>query len=362
MAIDAGAKPSPHADLQRGDEARSDTESRLRCRSRDKRGVPRYSAEQLGPSETRRDEPLWPLGKRFRERLASPTRGAKTQESAMSLLRGKTALVTGGGTGIGFGVARRLVEHGAGVTIVGRREDVLAEAAARLRQTTPQARVKAQVCDVTQEDQVAAAVKAAAGDGGRLDVLVANAGSGFPGAILELGAEAWRYCCDLNILGTALCIKHGAKAMQERGGSIITISSTGGAKVEKWMAPYSTTKAGLEMLTRCAALELAPFQIRVNCIQPGYVTTEATEAYFPPDFKQRVVEHTPLGRPGTPAEIGDGVLYLASDLSRWVTGQVFGIDGGLNIPIGEDFEDMCRALQGDAAVDAWMAKPTSGAG
>jgi len=280
----------------------------------------------------------------------------------MGSLAGRSGLVTGGGTGIGFGIARRLLAQGAAVTIIGRREDVLAEAVARLRAELPQAAIRHRVCDVTQEDQVAAAVASAAGEGGHLDLLVANAGSGFPGAILDLAPDAWRYCCELNIVGTASCIKHAAKAMRARGGSIVTISSTGGSKVEKWMAPYSTTKAGLEMLTRCAALELAPFAIRVNCIQPGFVITEATEAHFTPGLRQRVIENTPLGRAGLPEEIGDAVLYLASDASRWVTGQVFGVDGGLNVPLGEDFESMCRALYGDARVDAWLRKPPAAGG
>ena len=175
-------------------------------------------------------------------------------------LSGKRALVTGGGTGVGFGCAQRLLEHGAQVLIVGRRDDVLEEAVARLREVVADAKVSFQVCDITVEDDVIAAVDEAAGDGG-LDILVANAGSGYPGPILEAPIDAWQFCCELNIVGTASCIKHAALSMKDHGGgSIITISSVGGSKVEKWMAPYSTSKAGLEMLTRCAAVELAPFQ------------------------------------------------------------------------------------------------------
>jgi NAD(P)-dependent dehydrogenase (short-subunit alcohol dehydrogenase family) len=278
----------------------------------------------------------------------------------MKLVNGKRALVTGGGTGIGFGIARRLLEHGAYVLIVGRRADVLEEAVARLRQAVPEAALEQQVCDVTDEGQIEAAVKRAAGARGRLDLLVANAGSGFPGPITELTAEGWRYCCELNIIGSALCIKHAARAMQEHGGSIVTISSTSGVKVEKWMAPYSVTKAGLEMLTRCAAIELAPFQIRVNCIQPGFVETEATTAFLHPDLKRRCLEHTPLGGAGEPERIGDGVLYLASDMGKWVTGQVLGIDGGMNVPVGEDFEELARQIYGDACMNACVRGRTAG--
>ncbi|MBT8482584.1 MAG: SDR family oxidoreductase, partial [Myxococcales bacterium] len=155
-------------------------------------------------------------------------------------LAGKRALVTGGGTGVGFGCAQRLLEHGAEVLIVGRREDVLEEAAGRLKAIVPEGKVAFQVCDIVVEDDVISAVAAAAGDNG-LDILVANAGSGYPGPILEAPVDAWQFCCELNIVGTATCIKHAGLSMKDHGGgSIVTISSIGATKVEKWMAPYST--------------------------------------------------------------------------------------------------------------------------
>lgn len=268
------------------------------------------------------------------------------------LIEGRTALVTGGGTGIGFGCARKLLEHGAQVTIVGRNTSILEKAAHRLRLEIPGANIKWQRCDVTVEGDVANAVASAAEGSGHLDIAVANAGSGSPGHILQLTPEMWKYTCELNIMGTALTIKHAGLTMRKRGGSIITISSVGGQKVEKWMAVYSASKAAVEMLTRCAALELAPFKIRVNCIRPGYVITEATSTYFAEPLKQRCLAHTPLGRAGMPEEIGDGVVFLASDMSKWVTGQVFGIDGGMGIPVGEEFEELSRSVWGNEATDA----------
>jgi len=271
-------------------------------------------------------------------------------------LAGKRALVTGGGTGVGFGCARRLLEHGAEVWIVGRRDDVLEEAVGRLNAIVPDARISFQVCDITNEDDVKAAVDAAAGDGG-LDILVANAGSGYPGPILEAPVDAWQFCCELNIVGTATCIKHAGLSMRDHGGgSIITISSVGGSKVEKWMASYSTTKAGLEMLTRCAALELAPFQIRVNCIAPGYIKTEALAENLSEEFLAGLVERTPLGRGGDPEEVGDAIVYLSGDMGKWVTGQVFSVCGGLSIPQGDDFEEINRMMYGDEVMDACMGK------
>jgi NAD(P)-dependent dehydrogenase (short-subunit alcohol dehydrogenase family) len=229
---------------------------------------------------------------------------------------------------------------------------VLEEAVGRLKAIVPDGKVSFQVCDITNENDVKAAVDTAAGDGG-LDILVANAGSGYPGPILDAPVDAWQFCCELNIVGTATCIKYAGLVMKDHGGgSIITISSVGGSKVEKWMAPYSTSKAGLEMLTRCAAVELAPFQIRVNCIAPGYIKTEALEDNFSEEFLAGLVERTPLGRAGAPEEVGDAVIYLSSDMGKWVTGQLFSVCGGMSISQGEDFEELTRMMYGDEVMDA----------
>ena len=267
------------------------------------------------------------------------------------LLAGRTALVTGGGTGVGFGIARRLLQHGARVTLAARRVDVLESAAERLRSEIDAAQVGIKQCDVSVEDDLAAAVASAAAPDGRLDIAVANAGSGAPGPILALGSEAWRFANDLNILGTALTIKQAALAMQERGGSIVAISSVEGFKVAKYMAPYSVTKAAVEALVRCAALELAPFEIRVNAIQPGYVPTEGTALAFDEEGAEQLVEMTPLRRSGRAEEIGDAVVYFSAESGAWVTGQVLAVDGGMVIPEGVSFEKLCRKIYGDELMD-----------
>ena len=273
------------------------------------------------------------------------------------LLEGRTALVTGGGTGVGFGIARRLLQHGARVTLAARRVDVLESAAERLRSEIDAAQVGTKRCDVTVEDDLAAAVASAAAPDGRLDIAVANAGSGAPGPILALGSEAWRFANDLNILGTALTIKQAALAMQERGGSIVAISSVEGFKVAKYMAPYSVTKAAVESLVRCAALELAPFKIRVNAIQPGYVPTEGTALAFDEEEAEELVEMTPLRRSGRAEEIGDAVVYFSAESGAWVTGQVLAVDGGMVIPEGVSFEKLCRKIYGDELMDRCVGPP-----
>ena len=266
----------------------------------------------------------------------------------MGKLDGKHALVTGGGTGIGFGCARELAAVGARVTIAGRRLDVLEEAARRL--LAEGFDVATVGCDITDEEQVRHAVERAA-RGGNLDVLVANAGSGFPGAILQAGAEAWDFCLRLNVTGSALCFKHAGLVMKEHGGgSIIAISSTSGTKVQPWLAPYVVSKRALDMLVRCAAVELAQHGIRVNSIQPGYVPTEVMAVVTPPELDARLTAAAPLGRAGTPADIGRSIVFLASDDAGWITGQVFGVDGGLNVPVMPSMAAMARLVYGEALV------------
>jgi NAD(P)-dependent dehydrogenase (short-subunit alcohol dehydrogenase family) len=212
---------------------------------------------------------------------------------------------------------------------------------------------------VTLEDELAAAVASAADPAGQLDIAVANAGSGAPGPILALGAEPWRFVNDLNILGTALTIKRAALAMKQHGGSIVAISSVEGFKIAKYMAPYTVTKAAVESLVRCAALELAPFGIRVNGIQPGYVPTEGTALAFDEEDASELVERTPLRRCGRAEEIGDAVVYFSAESGAWVTGQVLAVDGGMVIPEGVSFEKLCRKLYGDETMDLCTGRRTN---
>ena len=267
-------------------------------------------------------------------------------------LAGKHALVTGGGTGIGFGIACELLRQGCVVTIVGHIQEQIDAARKRISEELPRAELRVALGDVTVEEDMRAAVAAAADADGRLDIAVANAGSGAPGPILLLNKSDWEYCNALNITGTALTIKHAAHAMKSGGGSIVTISSAAARQVEKWMAPYSATKAAVEMLTRSAAVELAPFGIRVNCISPGLILTEGTRN-LPEELLQECREDTLLSDLGQPIEIARGVVYLSGASGRWVTGSVLDIGGGMHVDAGEDFQGVARARYGaefDAAL------------
>lgn len=265
----------------------------------------------------------------------------------MKDLAGKTALITGGGTGLGYGMAKRFLECGADLVIAGIDENELIEAATRLRQEVAGGNVTHQHCDITDEQQVVKAIASVS----QLDILIANAGSGAPGPMLELDVQMWHYACTLNIVGTALCIKHAGRSMRERGGAIITVSSIAATRPSTWMAPYSTTKAGVEMMTRCAAAELGQFGIRVNCIAPGWVDTEATINNLSDEFRGACVGDTPMGRAGIPDEVADTAVYLSSDQSRFVTGQVIGVDGGLSLHV-HDYEELSRTVYSDELVDA----------
>jgi NAD(P)-dependent dehydrogenase (short-subunit alcohol dehydrogenase family) len=261
-------------------------------------------------------------------------------------LAGRHALVTGGGTGIGRGIARSLLREGARVTLAARRLDVLEEAAAVLRAELPGAEVGGVACDVTQEAQVAAAVAAAAGPDGALDIAVANAGSAAPGPFLMLTADAWRFCCELNVIGTANTLRHAALAMRARGGSLVAISTAASAAPEKSMAAYTATKAAVDMIVRCAALELGPWNVRVNAIQPGYVPHATLDAVFPEPLQRDLIARTPLGRAGSPEDIGALVVHLARAESAWITGQVIAVDGGMTVQPMADLTALSEVIYG----------------
>ena len=258
-------------------------------------------------------------------------------------LEGRTALVTGGGTGIGKACAGAMARLGAVVTIAGPDAAVLEQAADDLR---PDGVVRFVRADVTEEDQVAAAVDAAAAaGGGRLDIALANAGTGFPGSLLHLSKEHWMVPLGVNVLGTAFTIKHAAKKMRSSGGSIITVSSGASSRLTKFMMTYSVTKAAVDELTRAAAQELGPFGIRVNCVRPGWIETQALAAAATESNRTHALAQTPLGRLGEVDDIARAVIYLASDQSEWVTGQLLNVCGGFNlIPPSMDLEGSARAL------------------
>lgn len=267
----------------------------------------------------------------------------------MTDLSGKHALVTGGGTGIGLGIARRLHEAGAAVTLAGRRGDVLETAAAELGGAD--SGVHTAVCDVTDPDQVAAAVATAADDTGALHIAVANAGIGTGGPFLSMEADTLRQVLDINVVGAFNTMQAAGLQMREHGGSIIAVSSIAGALGGRFRAAYAASKAALDMMVRSAADELGGFGIRINSVRPGVVRSEATAPMF--DHMPHMIDdyrrQMPLGRVGEPEEVGDAVVWLASAQSSWVTGQNIAIDGGHTLRRAPDLESGIRARLGEEA-------------
>jgi NAD(P)-dependent dehydrogenase (short-subunit alcohol dehydrogenase family) len=259
----------------------------------------------------------------------------------MADLTGKSALVTGGGSGIGLGAAKRLAAEGAHVTIAGRTEQRLLDAVGEIvPDAAPGVTVQHAVADVTVEADVERAVAHAASVSGTLDVLFACAGGSLHGGpITSSDANGWRATVELNVLGTFLCIKHAAAVMQRHGGgSIIGMSSIAGHKTHRFMSAYCTSKAAIEMLVRCAADELGEHGIRVNAVQPGLVDTDLVsfitaggptlESYY---------ENMPIARVGTVDDVAAVVAFLAGPQSRWITGQMIAVDGGHHLRCGPDY-------------------------
>ena len=272
-------------------------------------------------------------------------------------IQGFSALVTGGGSGIGLGAATRLAADGAHVTICGRTEDRLREATEQIKGSAAVGvEVRYAVADVTKEDDVARAVAVATEATGGLDVLFACAGGSLHlGPIVLSDVESFRATLDLNITGTFLAIKHAAPVMARgRGGSIIGMSSIAGVSTHKYMSAYCVGKAGIEMLVKVAADELGASGIRVNAVQPGLVDTELvgfiTEGG---DLLDDYLAQMPISRVGTVDDIAAAVRFLAGPESSWVTGQMIGIDGGHQLRRGPNYglfvepmygADACRGL------------------
>lgn len=248
-------------------------------------------------------------------------------------LAGRTALVTGAGSGIGRRVAERFADEGAGVVFSDRDLGAAIEAAAG------RPRCLALQLDVSDEVSVAAGFAEAAAQGYRPDVVVANAGVQLFGAdapVADLELEVWRRTVDVNLTGCFLTLKHAVRALLERpagpaGGSIIVTGSPTALNGEgRSFTAYSSTKAGMHGMARAVAAAYADQGIRVNTVVPGYTETPLVTA-ISGDAADRaaMVSRIPLGRPGTPADVEGIMVYLASDESTYATGAEFRVDGGM---------------------------------
>jgi NAD(P)-dependent dehydrogenase (short-subunit alcohol dehydrogenase family) len=182
---------------------------------------------------------------------------------------------------------------------------------------------------VRQAGEVQSMIGAAVETFARLDVLVNNAAVQTEGAFLDVSEDDWDRVIDTNLKGTFLCTQAAARHMvKSGGGSIVNIGSGCNYVPFPTLVAYTASKGGIEMLTKVASLSLAPRQIRVNCVAPGAILVERTERELP-DYASQFAKITPMGRVGMPEDVADAVVFLASDASRFITGQTIGVDGGL---------------------------------
>ncbi|WP_026401614.1 SDR family oxidoreductase [Actinomadura rifamycini] len=270
----------------------------------------------------------------------------------MGTLDGTAALVTGGGSGIGLGCALRLAAAGAAVTICGRTEERLRDAAERAREDTGHD-IGHVVADVTDDAQVAEAVRAA-GERGPLRTVVASAGGSTSiGPIGDLDLEQWRATLELNATGTMLTIRHAARAMARDGGggSIIAISSIASSNTHRWFGAYGVSKAAVDHLVRLAADELGGVGVRVNGVRPGIVRTELVAGIADTGpVLEDYLSCMPLARVGEPADIAGAVAFLAGPEASWITGQVLNVDGGHHLRRGPDYSSFFEPMFGADAL------------
>ncbi len=245
----------------------------------------------------------------------------------MALLKDKTAVITGASRGIGAEIARKFASEGAKLLISATNESLLAEVKDEIEKTGVDIEFK--TVDVADSSSFSELIKFALETFGAVDILVNNAGINRDKLILAMKDEDWDAVLDVNLKGTFNGIKAVTRPMlKAKGGNIINLTSVVGISGNAGQANYSASKAGVIGLTKSAARELASRNIRVNAIAPGYIETEMTEN-LSDDAKGKFLQNIPLGKSGSCADVANLALFLASEESNYITGQVINVDGGL---------------------------------
>jgi NAD(P)-dependent dehydrogenase (short-subunit alcohol dehydrogenase family) len=245
-------------------------------------------------------------------------------------LENKVALITGAGSGIGEATARLFADEGAKVVLADMNIELAETVAGSIKESGGDAAaVKADIANATE---VAGMVDEAKSKYGRIDILINNAGVNKDSFAVKMKEEQWDLVVDVNLKGTFLCCQAVQAVMAEGGGGKIVNTSSIGALGNMGQANYSASKAGVIGLTKTLALEFARAKINVNCVAPGATKTPMTEG-IPPEIAEKLVKKIPLRRFAEPAEIAKVHLFLASQDSDYITGQVLFVDGGISVGI-----------------------------
>ena len=247
------------------------------------------------------------------------------------LLAGKNALITGGGSGINLAIARRYAENGAAVALIGRTKEKLDAAANEIRKAGGKA--SGHPADVRDYDALAGAIKSARDELGEIDLVVCGAAGNFPAAALGMSANGFKAVIDIDLLGTFNTCRAAFEHLRRPGASIINISAMQAFTPTPMQAHVCAAKAGVDMLTKCLAIEWGSQGVRVNSIAPGAVDdTEGMRRLAPtPEIRKQFTRGIPLQRFATKDEIADLALFLSSDAARFITGAVVVCDGGQSI-------------------------------
>ena len=247
------------------------------------------------------------------------------------LLAGKTAFVTGGGSGIGQRMAERFAEHGAKVMLVGRKQEKLDAAAAAIQSSGGKAATAS--VDVRDYPAVEAALQKTRDQFGEIDVLVCGAAGNFPAPVLGMSANGFKAVIDIDLLGTFNTCRAAYAHLRKPGATIISISASHASMPIANQSHVCAAKAGVDLLTRTLAVEWGPAGIRANCITPGPTDdTEGMRRLAPtPEIRRKVEDAVPLRRFGTKDELADLALFLCSDAAAYITGAIYVCDGGQSL-------------------------------
>lgn len=243
-----------------------------------------------------------------------------------NILEGKTVLVTAAaGTGIGFAAAKRAAEEGATVMISDIHERRLGDAATALADIMRK-RPPSRICNVTREADVQALIDAAVSEMGHIDVLINNAGLGGFAPLVDMTDEQWHAVLDVTLNGTFRMTRAALRHMMPRGsGSIVNNASVLGWRAQAGQAHYAAAKAGVMALTRCAAIEAATANVRVNAVSPSLATHEFLAKVTPPGLLEELSAREAFGRAAAPWEVANVIVFLASDYSSYMTGEVVSV-------------------------------------